>query len=246
MPPLPRTAWLEIDLDRLAGNLAAVKNALEPGIRVEPVVKADAYGHGGLAVASWLQRTGVDGLCVATLDEGVALRQAGIRSSILILYPIPPDGAVVAAKAGLAITAGDRALLDRTLAVLAATRDGVGPGRTTVPPLAVHVEVETGLGRGGVPAGDVRAVVASIEASPDVWLAGIWSHLAAPGDRTNSDRQAAAFAQAIDAIGTAEPNGSPDRGRASERGGAMDLGRASERGTAKDPDGHCVERHDRT
>ena len=195
-------AWLEIDLDRLGANLAAVRRALPPGVRLEPVVKADAYGHGAVPVASWLERSGADGLCVATLDEGLALRRAGVRLPILVLYPIPPDGAPVAAQAGLALAIGDRTLLERTIAALAtgAHPDTGRPG--WVVPL--HVEIETGLGRGGVAVADLAATIATIDASPFVELAGIWSHLAAPEAAERSAGQAAAFAAALETIGATD------------------------------------------
>ena len=89
LPPLPRTAWLELDLDALTGNLAVVRELAGPGVLVEPVVKADAYGHGMVPIARALVAAGADGLCVATLDEALALR--GRRPGpILVLYPIPP------------------------------------------------------------------------------------------------------------------------------------------------------------
>ena len=71
LAPLPRTAWLAIDLDRLATNLAAIRAVLPPGVRVEPVVKADAYGHGAVPVAHALAAAGADGLGVATRGRGV-------------------------------------------------------------------------------------------------------------------------------------------------------------------------------
>ena len=90
LPPLPRTAWLAVDLDRLASNMRAIRDGLPPGVRVEPAVKADAYGHGAVPVAWALQRAGADGLCVATWDEALELRDASIRLPILVLFPSPP------------------------------------------------------------------------------------------------------------------------------------------------------------
>ena len=163
-------------------------------------MKADAYGHGASAVATWLERSGADGLCVATLDEAFALRSAGVRLPILVLYPIPPDGAPRAAAAGIAIAVGDRTLLERSLAALAAPGLS-GPGAGTRRPLALHLEVETGLGRGGVAVADLAATIAAIEADPNARLAGIWSHLAAPDDPDRSGAQSAAFARAVEAVG---------------------------------------------
>ena len=89
LPPVPRTAWLEIDLDALAGNLATLRALAGSSVLIHPVVKADAYGHGAVEVARALERGGADGLCVATIDEALELRDAGIGLPILVLYPVP-------------------------------------------------------------------------------------------------------------------------------------------------------------
>ncbi len=191
---MPRTAWLEIDLDRLLANVAAIRAVLPPAIRIEAVVKADAYGHGARPIGGWLQVAGaVDGLCVATLDEGLDLRAAGLVLPILVLYPLPPDAALVAARAGLSVTVADPVLLERTLRAVA---DGAAPA-----PLAVQIEVETGLGRAGIAPSELAAVVASIRSAPGVELVGLWSHLAAPEDAVRSAAQAALFRGAIEAVG---------------------------------------------
>ena len=89
LPPLPRTAWLEIDLDALRGNLAVLRELAGPGVPVRPVVKADAYGHGAVPVALALEAAGADGFCVAAFDEALELRDGGVRAPILVLYPVP-------------------------------------------------------------------------------------------------------------------------------------------------------------
>ena len=61
-----------------------------PGVRVEPVVKADAYGHGAVPIARALAAAGADGLSVATVDEAFELREGGIELPLLVLYPVPP------------------------------------------------------------------------------------------------------------------------------------------------------------
>ena len=161
-----------------------------PGpVRVDAVVKADAYGHGRRAVASWLARLGVDGLCVATLDEGLDLRSIGLALPILVLYPIPPDLVPIARAARLSLAIGDRTLLERTLTGAAATGDG--------PPLELQLEIETGLGRGGVLGPEVAAVRRLVEAAPGVRLTGIWSHLAAPDDAGRSAGQVEAFGRSL-------------------------------------------------
>lgn len=194
LPPLPRTAWLALDLDALRANLAVLRAMVGPDVRVEPVVKADAYGHGAGPIALALEAAGADGLSVATLDEGLELREVGVTLPILVLYPIPPERVADAARARIAISIGSGLLTARLLASAAArkVRDG-GSG----PLLDVHVEVETGLGRGGVLPEMVRTAVEAVLAAPGVRLAGVWTHLAAADVRDSALGQDQAFGRAI-------------------------------------------------
>ncbi|OGO57290.1 MAG: alanine racemase [Chloroflexi bacterium RBG_16_70_13] len=188
MPPLPRTAWLEIDLDALVANLATIRRQAGPGVPVHPVVKADAYGHGAGPVARALQAAGADGFCVAAFDEAVALRKAGIRGPILVLYPVPAAWAAEAARRRIAVSAGDLELLDATLAASAAARL-----RTA---LRIQLEVETGLGRGGLRAADLPEAAGCIGAATGVRFDGLWTHLQAAEDRAATAAQLARFEEA--------------------------------------------------
>ncbi|MGD0123276.1 MAG: alanine racemase [Candidatus Limnocylindrales bacterium] len=203
LPPLPKTAWLEIDLDAVVSNVRLLRSTLPPNVEVEPVVKADAYGHGAVAVARALIADGSLSLSVATFDEALELRQAGVEVPILILFPIPAELAPDALRNRLSITAGDRDLLGRTLAALEAAPAGDGRER-----LPVHLEVETGLGRGGVQPEEVAAVAAAIEACPRARLAGLWSHLQSGGEAGITARQEARFGVAaglLEAAGVTLP-----------------------------------------
>lgn len=196
-PALPRTAWLEIDLGALVANLGLFRE-LGGGAAVWPVVKADAYGHGALPVAAALVDGGADGLCVAALDEALALRSGGITAPLLVLYPVPPDGAPAAAAAGIAISAGDPGLLAATIERL----DPAGPA------LTIELEVETGLGRGGFDLDRVAAAATAIAGSPGVRLGGLWSHLQAAEDEALTRDQVARFevaTAAVEAAGVAIP-----------------------------------------
>jgi alanine racemase len=200
LPPLPRTARLEIDLDALVGNIRLIEGILPPGVRIEPVVKADAYGHGAVMVARTLVAAGASSLSVATYDEGLELRQAGIEVPILVVFPIPPELAPGARRNRLSVSAGDRTLVERTLAALAEAASRDGADSDEAPPLAVHVEVETGLGRGGVAPEDVAATATLIEASPHARLVGLWSHLQAADDAAISAEQGRRFGMAADLL----------------------------------------------
>ncbi len=154
---------------------------------MEPVVKADAYGHGAIPISLALQAAGADGLSVATLDEALELREAGITLPLLVLYPVPPE--TVAAAAGASITVS------------------IGPGEPSLSmlraasglpaPLEVHLEIDTGLGRGGVFPGDTQAALAAIAAVDGVQLGGIWTHLAAADDSGKALGQDARFADVL-------------------------------------------------
>jgi alanine racemase len=194
LPPLPRTGWLELDLDALVANLGVLRDLVGPRVRVEPVVKADAYGHGSVPVALALEAAGADGFSVATVDEAVELREGGVALPILVLYPVPPACVPIAAAAGIAVSIGPGPLTERMLD--AAARTGESGGR----PLLVHVEVETGLGRGGVLPHDVEAAVARVASAPGVRLAGAWTHLAAPGDTAGATGQDALFGRALEPL----------------------------------------------
>jgi alanine racemase len=186
LPPLPRTAWLEIDLGALVANLAAIRDSVPHGTAVRPVVKADAYGHGVVPVARALADAGVDGLCVAAFDEAVELRDAGIEAPIAVLYPVPATLVADAAGLGVAVSAGDPVLLARML-------EGVAAATGDHPDLAIELEIESGLGRDGFDAGDLLAAVRAIGSTRGVRLAGLWTHLQAPEDLPRTERQMARF-----------------------------------------------------
>ena len=159
-------------------------------------MKADAYGHGAVPVATALAAAGATGFCVATHDEAVQLRQAGIRDAILVLYPIPPEVATEAAALDIAVTAGDPTLLDELIEATSARFRGAGGP----PPLAVHLEIETGLGRGGFLGADVVNVAARIDAAAGLRLTSAWTHLQAAEDRDLTERQLGRFDAAVQTL----------------------------------------------
>ena len=189
LPPLPRTAWLELDLDALVANLATLRTLAGSDVPIHPVVKADAYGHGAVEIARALETAGADGLCVATIDEGLELRQGNIGLPVLVLYPIPVAWVDEARANAIAVTAGDPVLLKRLLAAPAG-----GPA------LGVHLEVETGLGRGGFAVEEVGGVAAQLAGHPGIRFGGLWTHLQAPDDGSRTERQLERFEAAIAAV----------------------------------------------
>jgi alanine racemase len=194
LPALPRTAWLEIDLDALRHNLDVLRRLAGPGVPILPVVKADAYGHGAVEVAQALEGAGVAGLCVATYDEAVQLRAAGILVRILVLYPIPTAWLADAASQGIAVAAGDALLLDALVEAAHAMPAAA---------LEVELEVETGLGRGGFAGDDLVAAARRISEASGLRLSGLWTHLQAVEDPALTDDQIARFEAATASLSDA-------------------------------------------
>lgn len=157
---------------------------------VRPVVKADAYGHGAVPIATALAAAGADGFCVATFDEAIELRDAGIELPILALYPIPPALAAAARDRGIAVTAGD----GRLLASLLAAVDASGPPLDLS--LDLHLEVDTGLGRGGFQLDEIAEAGRMIDRADGARLAGLWTHLQAPEEAARTSEQHARFERA--------------------------------------------------
>lgn len=195
LPALPRTAWLEIDLETLADNLATLCDLAGPGIPVRPVVKADAYGHGAVPVALALEGSGADGFCVAAIDEAFELRGAGVRGPILVLYPVAAAWVGEAARLGISVAGGDVGALTATARAAA----GLPADR----PLGIHLEVETGLGRGGLAGRDLVAAARLIADAPGLSLAGLWTHFQAVEDAAGTAAQVARFDAAAAEIAAA-------------------------------------------
>jgi alanine racemase len=136
---------------------------------------------------------------VATLDEAIALRTAGVEAPIVILYPIPHDAAPAAAVAHVELVAAEAGSLAATLAAWRAW-PGATMGDAT---LRIHLEIETGLARAGFRPSAVGGAATAISETPGVELASLWSHLASSHDADASARQMERFQAAEAAIGAA-------------------------------------------
>jgi alanine racemase len=195
LPPLPRTAWLQIDLAALRDNLTALRSLAGDGVPVQPVVKADAYGHGAVPVALALEAAGADGFCVAAMDEALALRAGGVVAPIRVLYPVPPAFVGEAARKGISVSAGDQGLLEGLLAAA-----GAVAAVAAAQPLLIELQVETGLGRDGFQPDALVAAARPVANAPAVRLAGLWTHLQATEDPDRTRDQLARFDAAAQAL----------------------------------------------
>ncbi len=190
-----RWAWVEVDLAAVGRNVGVMIETVAPA-RVWAVVKADGYGHGAAAVARATLEAGAEGLCVALVQEGVALRQAGIVAPVLVLAEQPPDQLEELVRWRLAATAYRAPYLEQLAEV---AREA---GSTTV---AVHLKVDTGMHRAGAAPDELAALLLVLLARPELQWAGLWTHLARadePDQGATAD-QLALFAEVVAALTTA-------------------------------------------
>ncbi len=185
------STWVEIDLDALTHNIGEVRSRIGDGLRTLLVVKADAYGHGAVEVARVAVAGGVDMLGVATLQEGIELRQAGIDAPVLILSPPMEDETDGIVEYDLSSTVPSLAIA-RALSRAARARGGSA---------AVHVEVDTGMGRSGVILDDALPFVAAVSKLPDLTLEGVFTHFpSSDDDREFTERQVDRFRTFLDRL----------------------------------------------
>jgi len=186
--------WVEIDVRALRSNLRQFRDLVSPEAAVGAVVKSNAYGHGMLDVARIVRAEGVEWLFVNSVEEAVALREGGLDGRILILGYVPLDRLDLVVRHELRATVYNRETVDR-LASLAAQRGSV----------RVHLKVDTGTQRQGVPEDDVAAFARHVRAQPGLELEGISTHFANIEDTTEHDfalAQVDRFRTATEAAGT--------------------------------------------
>ena len=187
-----RAAWAEVNLAAYAQNIEEIKKCVRPGARLCMVVKADAYGHGAIPCARVAVAHGASYLAVATISEGVELREAGFTQPILLLGLILPEEAADVVAYDITQTVCTRELA----AALSAA--AVAQGKTA----KVHLKVETGMGRIGVRPEEAAELAAYVAGLPGLVLEGVFSHFATADDRdkTYARAQLAAFQRALAAI----------------------------------------------
>jgi alanine racemase len=189
---LSQRAWVEIDLGALSHNVGQLVQFLSPGTQLMAVVKADAYGHGSVTVAQTALQSGASWLGVATVPEGIQLREAGIKAPILILGATnTPEQIQAIAHWNLQATlcSPKQALIfSNTLETINYTS-----------PLPVHIKLDTGMSRLGTNWQEAVEFVQLIQNLPHLDIASIYSHLATADhpDTTVMQEQQRRFDQAI-------------------------------------------------
>ncbi len=182
-----RDAWVEIDLAALEKNVETVLSWLSPATKLMAVVKSDAYGHGAAAVAPVLAAAGASWFGVASVDEGIQLRDAGIKQPVLVLSPCPFWALPSAIKAGL----------DLTVAAAQQVRDLAQAAIKLGQSARLHVKVDSGMHRLGASPALLPELLDAVEANRSVILVGWFSHLARADHKETTSRQNQRFKESL-------------------------------------------------
>ena len=187
-----RDSWVEINLENIAYNMQAIRKNTPKDKKILAVVKADAYGHGSVMIAPTLLASGADMLGVASIDEGVDLRQAKINCDILVLGAVPVWAVESAVNADLIIAIFSKEHL--AACKQAFERTGKRP--------KVHVKLDTGMNRIGVAADVAADFINEVRKADYLDFGGVFTHLANAENRTKTQIQIDRWNSVISKIDT--------------------------------------------
>ncbi len=172
-----RPTWAEINIEALKSNFLQVKRIVNRKVGVISIVKADAYGHGAIAVSRALIEAGSDMLGVATLSEALELRESGINAPIILLGGVLPNEAESVVKNDLTpslFSLDSAEVLDKH-------------AEKTGRKVKYHLKVDTGMGRLGVGVEEICGFLAGICSFKNLEMEGVFTHFA------NADKEACDF-----------------------------------------------------
>ncbi|MFA5811533.1 MAG: alanine racemase [bacterium] len=181
-----RPTWATVDLAALAHNYEVLKSRVSPRCGIMAMVKADAYGHGAVQVSKTLAGCGVRALGVATVEEGLELRNAGIKTKIVVMGGLMGMGSPASkmmVDADLTPVINSSGVLDSLEA------DAEAAGRR----IAVHLKIDTGMSRLGVRPESLGPLLAKIQQCPHLAVEGVMTHLAEADHEDVSETQMELF-----------------------------------------------------
>ncbi len=180
--------WIEVDLNAIQHNLREIRRLVGPRTQILAVVKANAYGHGLAPVAEALVEAKADLLGVASVREGIALRQQGLNSKILVLGQVLPEEAPLVVRHRLTQAIGDFNVA-RALSRAAVQQEEA---------VTVHLKVDTGMGRYGVWHEEAIPLTRRLVQLPALRMEGVFTHLATAGQNAEAaQEQLHRFSQVI-------------------------------------------------
>ena len=185
--------WVELDALALRWNLRQFRRRLGAGVALGAVVKSNAYGHGMTEVAALAEKHGVDWLCVNNVEEAVALRETGHHGPVLVMGYVPLEALDRIVEHDLRPVVYNESTLER-LEQLSTERERE---------VAVHLKVETGANRQGIPPDRVVDLARRVQGTERLRLEGIATHFANIEDTTDhafAQAQFARFGKIFDAL----------------------------------------------
>ena len=207
-----RPTWVEVDLEAIANNVQRIVEMVGPKVIVLAVLKADGYGHGAIRVARTALNNGARYLGVASINEGMALRQAGISAPILVLGYTPAWQARELVLNGLSATVFNLDVA-RALSRAAADLNGRVP---------THVKVDTGMSRLGLLPDQVLPFVLELRKIPNLVMEGIFTHFSvADSDPDYTRRQLDRFLEVLEML--TEAGARPPLAHAANSAGLLTL-----------------------
>jgi len=167
-----RPIWLEINLDAIAHNVKKIRQIVGKNIQIIAVVKANAYGHGAIEVSETLLENGVTILGVGIIEEGIVLREAGIKAPILVCGLTTDDQLEPLVMYNLSATVCKLKTIQTLSRIASKNKKKV----------RVHIKIDTGMGRLGIPSEDTLNFVKEIGKMKNIEIEGIFTHFAATNE----------------------------------------------------------------
>lgn len=171
-----RPVWLEINLDAIAHNVKKIRQIVGKNTQIIAVVKANAYGHGAIEVSETLLENGVTMLGVGVIEEGVVLRQAGITAPILVCGLTKDDQLEPLVMYNLSATVCRLKTIQSLSRIASKNKKKV----------RVHIKIDTGMGRLGIPSEDTLNFVKEIGKMKNIEIEGIFTHFAATNEENGN------------------------------------------------------------
>ncbi|GBF22804.1 alanine racemase [Candidatus Gastranaerophilus sp. (ex Termes propinquus)] len=164
-----RDAWVEINIGNLEHNICEIQKFIKSeNMKIMAVVKADAYGHGAVMCAQTLLASGVEALGVASIDEGLELRENKITAPILVLGAVPIWAFAAAQEHDIILSVFNEQHLEAAKQLFEKTKSQV----------RVHIKVDTGMNRIGIRTSEAQEFIQKVKAAPYLKLEGIFTHFA--------------------------------------------------------------------
>jgi len=170
-----RPTRVEIDLSKIGSNVKQIRRQIPAGTKVMGIVKANAYGHGLTDISRYLESSGIDSLGVGFLEEGIILRNVGIKIPILVLGGVLGYQIKLFITNDLDVTVSSLELAESINAMMEAN------GRSA----RIHLKIDTGMGRIGISPENAPLLAEKIVKLPHLDLVGLYSHFATSDGNDN-------------------------------------------------------------